>query len=121
MLPAGVGQFQSQGVFPVDAAADGVGGLAIGEALDVLEQGDEGEPGGRSGRMSAGGEEVGELVVVVERSEFVGDPETEGPPGEGGVSDALGLFGDGEVGSGVEGHWGYSWARAIGWGLRVSA
>jgi hypothetical protein len=37
VIKAGVGQFQAQGVFPVDAAADGVGGLAIGQALDVLK------------------------------------------------------------------------------------
>ena len=102
VIEAGVGQFQAEGVLPVDAAADGVGGLAIGQALDVLEDRGQREPGGRRGRLTAGGEEVGELVVAVERSEFVGDPETEGPLGEGGVSDTLGLFGDGEVGSGLE-------------------
>jgi hypothetical protein len=93
---------QAQGVFPVDAAADGVGGLAIGQALDLLEQGDEGEPCGGGGRLPAGGEEVGELVVAVERPEFVGDAETEGRLGESGKSDALRVFGDGEVGSGLE-------------------
>ena len=46
VIEAGVGQFQAEGVLPVDAAADGIGGLAIGEALDVLEHGGQGEPGG---------------------------------------------------------------------------
>ena len=102
VVEAGIGQFQGQGVLPVDAAADGVGGLAIGEALDVLEDGGQGEPCGRGGRLSAGGEQVGELVVAVERSEFVGDAEAEGAFGEGGVGDALGLFGDRERRLGVE-------------------
>jgi hypothetical protein len=67
-----------------------------------LEQGDEGEPGRRRGRLSTGGEEVGELVVAVERSEFVGDAETEGSLGEGGMSHTLSFFGDGEVRPGME-------------------
>ena len=67
VVEAGIGQFQAQGVLPVDAAADGVGGLAVGEALDVLEDGDQGQPCGRSGRLAAGGEQLGELVVAVER------------------------------------------------------
>src|SRR5512143_4312132 len=83
VIKAGISQFQAQGVFPVDAATDGVGGLAIREAFDVLEHGDEGEPCGRGGRLSAGGEELGELIVAVERSEFVGDSETEGALGKG--------------------------------------
>src|SRR4051794_1034031 len=91
-----VGQLQAQGVLPVDAAADGVGGLAVGEALDVLEDGSDGEPSRRGGRLSAGGEQLGELVVAVERSEFIGDAEAKGAFGEGGLGDALGLFGDGK-------------------------
>jgi hypothetical protein len=52
--------------------------------------------------LSTGGEQRGELGVAVERPEFVGDAESEGSLGEGGVGDTLGLFGDGEVGSGLE-------------------
>ena len=78
VIEAGIGQFQPQGVLPVDAATDGVGGLAIGEALDVLEHGDQGQPCGRGGRLSACGEQVGELGVAVQRSELIGDAEAEG-------------------------------------------
>ena len=46
VIEAGIGQFQAQGVLPVDASADGVGGLAVGKSLDVLEDGGHGEPGG---------------------------------------------------------------------------
>ena len=55
------------------------------------------------------GNSVGELVVAVERSEFIGDAEAEGALGEGGVGDALGLFGDREGGL---------WA-GVTWGARV--
>jgi len=94
VVEAGIGQFQGEGVFPVDAAADGVGGLAIGEALDVLEDGGQGQPRRRSSRLPAGGEQLSELVVAVEATELVGDAEAEGPFGEGGLCDASGLFGD---------------------------
>jgi hypothetical protein len=79
VIEAGIGQFQAEGVLPVDAAADGVGGLAVGEALDVSENRGQRQPCGRGGGLAAGGEEVGELIVVVERSAFLGDAETESP------------------------------------------
>ncbi len=94
VVEAGIGQFQGEGVLPVDAAADGIGGLAVGEALDVLEDGGHGEPCGGGGRLSAGGEQLGELVVAVEATELIGDAEAKGAFGEGGMGDALGLFGD---------------------------
>ena len=75
VIEAGIGQFQTQGVLPVDATTDGIGGLAVGEALDVLEDGGQGEPNGGGGRLAAGGEQLGELVVAEERAEFLGDAE----------------------------------------------
>jgi hypothetical protein len=68
--------------------------LAVGEALDVLEDADPSQSCGRGGRLATGGEQLGELVVAVEVTEFVGDPEAESPLGEGGLGDALGLFGN---------------------------
>jgi hypothetical protein len=121
VIETGIGEFQPQGVLPVDAPPDGVGGLAVGEPLDVLEDGGHGEPCGGGGGLSAGGEEVGELSVAVERPEFVGDAEAEGALGKGGVGDALGLFGDCEGGLGLEGHGRYSWGRTVRWGLLVGS
>ena len=94
VVEAGIGQFQGEGVLPVDATTNGIGGLAIGESLDVLEDGGQGEPCGGGGRLSAVGEQRGELVVAVERPELIGDAEAERAFGEGGPGDALGLFGD---------------------------
>ena len=102
VIEAGIGQFQTQGVLPVDAAADGVGGLAIRQALDVLEDGGQGQPGGRIRRLAARGKQIGELVVTVERPEFIGDAQAEGALGEGGVGDALRLFGDCRIRLGME-------------------
>jgi hypothetical protein len=87
---------------PIGYARVPGGGLAIGEALGVLEHGGQREPSGRGGRLAAGGEQLGELVVAVEQSEFIGDAEAESALGESGVGHALGLFGDRTGRSGVE-------------------
>ena len=50
----------------------------------------------------SGGEQVGELAVAVEGSEFIGDTTAEGALGKGGESHTLGLFGDRGVRSGME-------------------
>ena len=94
MVQPGVVQFQGQGVLPVDAAGDGLGGLTVGEALDILKNGDPSQASGRGGRLAAGGEQLGELVVAVEVTQLVGDAEAEGAFGEGGVGDAVSLLGD---------------------------
>ena len=46
VVEAGIGKFQGEGVLPVDPPADGVGGLAVGEAFDVLENANHGDPSG---------------------------------------------------------------------------
>jgi hypothetical protein len=53
VVKAGIGQFQAQGVLPVDSTTDGISGLAIGESLDVLEDGGQSEPCGRGGGLAA--------------------------------------------------------------------
>jgi hypothetical protein len=60
----GVVELEPEGIFAVDAAADGVGGLAIGEVLGELHHGDQGElPRGQCG-LPAPGVEVGEVGVA---------------------------------------------------------
>jgi hypothetical protein len=39
-IEAGIGQFKGKGVLPVNAGADGVGRLSVGEILGELEDGD---------------------------------------------------------------------------------
>ena len=99
-VESGVVELESEGVLPVDAAADGVGGLAIGEVLGELQDGDQGElPGGQCG-LSAPGVEVGEVAVAEDGSEFVAEPEVGVALGEGGAGDAGGQLGDGRGGLG---------------------
>jgi hypothetical protein len=37
----GVGELKAQGIFPIHAAPDGIGGLAVGEPFDLLHDGDQ--------------------------------------------------------------------------------
>lgn len=68
-------ELKPEGVLPVDAAADGVGGLSIREILGELHHGDQGElPGGQSG-LSAPGVEFGEVGVAEDRFELVPEPD----------------------------------------------
>ena len=92
MVEAGVGQGQAQGVLPVDPAPHGIGGLTVGQALQVLQDGGQGEH--RRGRRGLAelGEQAGKLAVLVDRAERVGNVEAEGSLGESGAGDAAGLF-----------------------------
>jgi hypothetical protein len=52
----GIVELEPEGLLPVDAAPDGVGGLTIGEVLGELIDGDQGELPGRQCGLSAPGE-----------------------------------------------------------------
>src|SRR5262249_6049407 len=89
-----VNQLQTQGVLPVDASAEGVGGLAVGQVLDELKDGDEGEPPGGLGWASPSGVEGGEVVIRKEGAEFVAQEEVGVVAGEGGAGHARSFSGD---------------------------
>ena len=93
-VEAGVGQLQAEGVLPVDAAADGVGGLAIGEPLGELQDRDQGQPPGGLRRLSPVGEQAGEAFVVVEGAQGVPHGQVGVAVGEGGAGDVGGQFRD---------------------------
>jgi hypothetical protein len=112
-IEAGIGQFQSQGVLPVDARADGLDGLAVRQALDVLEDGGQGEACGGESGSAAAGEQGGELVVAVEGAERLDEAKTEGAAGKGGKGDPACLFGDGIVGLRVKAHGEFSWCMLL--------
>lgn len=64
-------QFQAEGVFPVDAAAEGVGRLPVRMVLDELPHRFQGQSPGGFDRSSAGGVESSELVVGEDRPQMV--------------------------------------------------
>src|SRR5687767_7138877 len=43
-VEAGIGELEAEGVLPVEAGADGIGGLAVRFALGELQDGDERQP-----------------------------------------------------------------------------
>ena len=43
-MEAGVGQLEAERVFPVDAGAHRIGGLAVAEVLQELQDRDQGKP-----------------------------------------------------------------------------
>jgi hypothetical protein len=98
----------------IDAAADGVGGLAIGEVLAELHDGGQGELAGGQCGLPAPGVEVGEVGVAEDGSELVTEPEVGVALGEGGAGDAGGQLGDVRDGAGLQGHGCTSW-RGMSW------
>jgi hypothetical protein len=93
-IEAGIIELESEGVFPVDAAADGVGGLAIGEVLGELQDRDPGELPGWQRGLATPGVEVGEVSVAEDGPEPVAESEVGVALGEGGAGDAGGQLGD---------------------------
>ena len=99
-----VGQLQAEQVLPVDAGADGLRRRTVGEVLAELQDGDQGQPPGREGGLSAAGIQVGEVGVVEDGAELVAELQVGVTPGEGGVGDAGGVLGDGRDESERKGH-----------------
>ncbi len=101
MIEAGVGELQPQDVFPIDAAPDGLGRLAIGEVFGKLQDGSEREAGRGGCRLAAPREECGELGVVVDGAEPVSHLHIDVAVRERGTGHPLGVFRDRIVGFGV--------------------
>ena len=67
----GVRQLQGERVLPVDPSAHGVGGLAIGEILQELHDCDQRQPPRGQPRLTAHGEELGKVGVLIQDSKFI--------------------------------------------------
>jgi len=52
-VEAGVLQFQAEGIFLIDAAANGLGGLAVEQALGKLQHGNQRQPPRRQAGLTA--------------------------------------------------------------------
>ena len=91
-IETGVLQLQAEGVFPVDAPAHRVGGLAIRQPFRELEDRHQGELRRGDRRLAVLGEEGGELRVAVDRPERVVDPQISIPLREGGARHARGVL-----------------------------
>ena len=71
-MEARISEGQSEDIFPINAAADGIGGLAIREAFSKLEDRDQCQARWRLCGLTARREERCKLRVVVDSAETVG-------------------------------------------------
>jgi hypothetical protein len=58
MVKAGVSELQAEDVLPIQAAADGIGGLAIGEVFQKLQDDHQRQPPRSFGGLAMCGEHV---------------------------------------------------------------
>ena len=103
-IEPGIGQLEGQGIFPVDATANGVGGLAIDEPFGVLQHEDQGQTPRSQGRTTTRGEERGKGGVFVEHPQVIAQPQAGITVREGRMSHARGFLGNGRNGSWLERH-----------------
>jgi hypothetical protein len=74
-VEAAVVKRQAQHVLPVDAAADRLRRLPVGQPLRELEDRHQRHAPRRQARLAMGGEEIGELLVGEKLAQLIGQPE----------------------------------------------
>jgi hypothetical protein len=94
MGEARIGEVQSEDIVPINAAADGICGVALGEAFRTLEDGGQGKARWRLCGVPAPREERGDLRVVVDGAETVGSRQVDIPPRKRGAGTPLSVFRD---------------------------
>jgi hypothetical protein len=104
VIEARIGQLQPEQILPVQASPHGVGRRAIGQVFHELEHRRPGQAPGRLGRLPAPGEQVGEPLVRVQRTQGIGHRQTEGAVRKGGTGDAASFLGNLEDRTGLERH-----------------
>ena len=72
---AGIGQGKAEQVFPVDPAANGVGGSSVRQVFAELQQRRQSETPWALRRLPGLGKQVGELLVGKDRAEPVPQPD----------------------------------------------
>jgi hypothetical protein len=92
MGKACVGEGEPSGVLPLDAAPHRVGSAAIRQALDTWHHGHQRQSSRGFGWLSACGQQGRKWCVLVDGTEGISQPQTEGPLRECRTSDTLGLF-----------------------------
>src|SRR6516164_4361028 len=85
MIKAWISQLQTPGIFPIDAAAHGVSGLAVRKPLHILQHHHQSQPGGRGGRLAARWKQGGKLFIKVEMAEDLDQTQTENAFRKGGM------------------------------------
>jgi hypothetical protein len=95
-VKARVVQVETEGIFPIHAAPDGIGGLAVGEPFHILHHDDERQaPGGHFYGAALRGIEIGKELIVIERAELRAEVHIEVTFGEGSPHGSRGRVGNG--------------------------
>jgi len=94
-VETGVAQLQAEGLRPVDAGTDGLGGLAIREVLSKLQHGHQRKSPGCFSQAAAGSEHLGETRVIKDRTEFIAHADGQTALGDGSAGNSGGFSGHG--------------------------
>ena len=94
-VEAGVGELEPEGIFPVNATADGLGRSPVGQVFDKLQDTDQGKPPGTGSRLPMRREQVGEVLIRIEGPEFVPQRHIQVSFGKDCLGDAGGFWGHG--------------------------
>jgi len=77
---------EAEGIFPIHAAPDRIGRLAVREPFHILHHDDQGQaPGGHFHRTALGGIEISKELIRIERAKLGPQVDVEIAFGEGGV------------------------------------
>lgn len=104
IIEAGIGEFQSQRIFPVNPTTDGVRRLAVWEVFRKLHHNHQCQSSGSLRRLSLRRKEVGKLLICEERSEFIAHLEPDIALRKRGLSDQTGHLRNSLFCFGLEGH-----------------
>jgi hypothetical protein len=101
-VEARIVQVQAEGVFPIHAAPDRIGRLAVGEPFHILHHDDQGQaPGGHFYRTPLGGIEISEELIRIKRPKLCPQVDVEIAFREGGAYCSRRHIGNGWEGFGA--------------------
>ena len=101
-VEAGIMQIEAESIFPIHAAPDRIGRLAVGEPFHILHHDDQGQaPGGHFHRTALGGIEISKELIRRERAKLGPQVDVEIAFGEGGADCSRRHVGNGWEGFGA--------------------
>jgi hypothetical protein len=101
-IKARIVQVEAERIFPVHAAPDRIGSLAVREPFDILHHHDQRQtPGGDFHGTPLRGIEIGKELILIERAELSAQVDVEIPFREGGADCSRRHVGNGWKGFGA--------------------
>jgi hypothetical protein len=91
-IKARIGQLEGEGIFPIDASAHSVGGLAVGQAFCELHHQHQRQPCGLFRWLSGMGKQASKLRIVIEGAKGITHLHEDVAFRKGGMSDTDSFF-----------------------------